>query len=259
VSYSNFALDGKVALITGSARGIGEAIALGLASAGADVAVSDQPVRRSLAEGVQLRIEQMGRRSATYSLDVRDLGVINQTINDVVRDFGRLDILVNNAAAVFWRSMMETTEEEWDTTLDTNLKGPFFCAQAAARHMATRGSGRIINITSQFSQVAFPGQSAYCASKGGLANLTRAMAIELAPDGINVNAIGPGPTMTAGHLEMKEERSNADVEHYVAERTLIHRRLQPDELVGAAIYLASAASNAMTGHLMIVDGGWTAW
>jgi len=258
VSYSKFDLEGKVALITGSARGIGEAIALGLAEAGADVAVSDLPLRRIMAEGVQRRIEQMGRRSVAYSLDVRDLAAINQTVEQIVSDFGRLDILVNNAAAVIWRPILETTEEEWDTTLDTNLKGPFFCAQAAARHMVTRGSGRIINITSQFSEVAFPGQGAYCASKGGLANLTRALAIELADHGINVNAIGPGPTMTAGHLEMKDHVKEG-VEHYVEERTLIHRRLQPDELVGAAIYLASAASSATTGHLLIVDGGWTAW
>ena len=258
MSYSKFDLDGKVALITGSARGIGEAIALGLAEAGADVAVSDLPVRLAMAEDVQRRIKQMGRRSVAYSLDVRDLPAIGQTVEQIVSDFGRLDILVNNAALVFWRPILETTEEEWDATLDTNLKGPFFCAQAAARHMATRGSGRIINITSQFSEVAFPGQGAYCASKGGLANLTRALAIELASHGINVNAIGPGPTMTAGHLEMKDQ-AKLDVERYVEERTLIHRRLQPDELVGAAIYLASAASNATTGHLLIVDGGWTAW
>ena len=258
MNYSKFSLDGKVALITGSARGIGEAIAIGLAEAGADVAVSDLPLRQSLAEGVQQRIEQMGRRCVAYSLDVRDLTAINQTVDQIVSDFGRLDILVNNAAAVIWRPILETTEEEWDTTLDTNLKGPFFCAQAAARHMVTRGSGRIINITSQFSEVAFPGQGAYCASKGGLANLTRALAIELASHGINVNAIGPGPTLTAGHLENQDE-SRQKVEHYVQERTLIHRRLRPDELVGAAIYLASDASTATTGHLMIVDGGWTAW
>jgi len=258
LSYSKFDLEGKVALITGSAHGIGEAIALGLAEAGADVAVSDLPSRRGMAEDVQRRIQQMSRRSVAYSLDVRDLAVISQTVEQIVSDFGKLDILVNNAAAVFWRPILETTEEEWDTTLDTNLKGPFFCAQAAARHMATRGSGRIINITSQFSEIAFPGQGAYCASKGGLANLTRALAIELAHHGINVNAIGPGPTMTAGRLDVKDQ-AKMDVEHYVEERTLIHRRLQPDELVGAAIYLASAASNAMTGHLLIVDGGWTAW
>jgi NAD(P)-dependent dehydrogenase (short-subunit alcohol dehydrogenase family) len=258
LSYSKFDLEGKVALITGSAHGIGEAIALGLAEAGADVAVSDLPSRLKMAQDVQRRIEQMGRRSVAYSLDVRDLHVIGQTVEQIVNHFGRLDILVNNAAAVFWRPILETTEEEWDTTLDTNLKGPFFCAQAAARHMATRGSGRIINITSQFSEIAFPGQGAYCASKGGLANLTRALAIELAPHGINVNAIGPGPTQTADRLEVKDQ-ARMDVERYVGERTLIHRRLQPDELVGAAIYLSSAASNAMTGHLMIVDGGWTAW
>jgi len=258
LTYSNFNLDGQVALITGSGRGIGEAIALGLAEAGADVAVSDQPSRLDLAQGVQHRIEQMGRRSASYPLDVRDLDAIRHTVGQVVNDFGKLDVLVNNAAAMIPRSMLETTEDDWDVTLDVNLKGPFFCAQAAAQHMVSRGSGRIINIASQLSEIALPGWAAYCASKGGLANLTRAMAIELASHGVNVNAIGPGPTMTPGHLEVKQ-LSNQEGDRDYDSQSPIHRRLRPDELVGAAIYLASAASTATTGHLLIVDGGWTAW
>jgi 2-deoxy-D-gluconate 3-dehydrogenase len=156
------------------------------------------------------------------------------------------------------RSMLETTEDEWDTTLDVNLKGPFFCAQAAARHMVTRGTGRIINIASQLSETALPGWAAYCASKGGLANLTRAMAVELAGEGVNVNAIGPGPTMTPGHLEVKKLSTEEGERDYDAQSP-IHRRIQPEELVGAAIYLASRAATATTGHLLIVDGGWTAW
>jgi 2-deoxy-D-gluconate 3-dehydrogenase len=255
LSYSKFNLDGNVALITGSARGIGEAIALGLAEAGADVAVSDQASRRELAEGVQRQIEQMGRRSASYTLDVSDLAAIKHTIDQVISDFGKLDILVNNAAAMFPGPMLDTTEQEWDLTLDVNLKGPFFCSQVAARHMIARGSGRIINIASNLSEVALPNWAAYCASKGGLANLTRAMALELVGHGINVNAIGPGPTMTPAVREQLNEESERQVEL----RTPIRRRLQPDELVGAAIYLASPASNATTGHLMLVDGGWTAW
>jgi NAD(P)-dependent dehydrogenase (short-subunit alcohol dehydrogenase family) len=255
LSYPYFNLDGHVALVTGSARGIGEAIALGLAAAGADVAVSDLPSRRELAEGVQRRIEDMGRRGATYTLDVSDLAAITRTVDQVVSDFGRLDILVNNAAAMIPRTMLETTEEEWDVTLDVNLKGPFFCSQAAARHMITRGSGRIINIASNLAEVALPGWAAYCASKGGLANLTRAMAIELVGHGINVNAIGPGPTMTSA----VKEQLNEENERIVEAKTPIRRRLQPDELVGAAIYLASPASTATTGSFMLVDGGWTAW
>jgi NAD(P)-dependent dehydrogenase (short-subunit alcohol dehydrogenase family) len=258
VSYSRFSLDGLVAFVTGSARGIGEAIAVGLAEAGAEVAVSDQPTRVELARSVQARIEGFGRRSGTYPLDVRDLAAITRTIDQVVNDFGRLDILVNNAAAMLPRSMLETSEEDWDVTLSVNLKGPFFCSQAAARHMLKRGSGRIINIASQLSETALPGWAAYCASKGGVANLTRAMAVELADQGINVNAIGPGPTLTPGHLEVKGLSAEEGERDYDAQSP-IHRRLQPDELVGAAIYLASPAASATTGHLLIVDGGWTAW
>jgi 2-deoxy-D-gluconate 3-dehydrogenase len=247
-----------VAFVTGSGRGIGEAIAVGLAEAGADVAVSDQPSRLGMAEAVQRRIEGVGRRSGAFALDVRDLPGIRRTIQQVIDRFGQLDILVNNAAAMIPRSLLETTEDEFDLTLDVNLKGPFFCAQAAAEHMVARGSGRIINIASQLSEVALPGWAAYCASKGGLANLTRAMAIELASRGVNVNAIGPGPTMTPGHLEVKGLSAEEGGRDYDSQSP-IHRRLEPEELVGAAIYLASPAASATTGHLMIVDGGWTAW
>lgn len=258
MTYQKLSLEGLVAFITGSGRGIGKAIAVGLAEAGADVAVSDQPSRMELAQEVQRQIEALGRRSKAYVLDVRDLPGIRQTINQLVDDFGKLDILVNNAAAMVPRTMLETTEEDWDLTIDVNLKGPFFCAQAAAQHMVARGSGRIINIASQLSEVALPGWAAYCAGKGGLANLTRAMALELAKSGVNVNAIGPGPTMTPGHLEVKGLSKEEGQRDYDAQSP-IGRRLDPEELVGAAIYLASPAASATTGHLLIVDGGWTAW
>ena len=196
--YSGLSLDGKVALVTGSARGIGRALALGLAEAGADVAVSDMAPRLEEARGVQAEIEGMGRRSGTYEVDVLNVPAMRESVDQLVADFGRLDILVNNAGVRVRRPALEVSEDDWDRVVDTNLKGLFFCAQAAARHMVPRGSGRIINIASQLGTVAAPNRSAYCASKGGVVNLTKVLALEWTPLGVTVNAIGPGPTVTPG-------------------------------------------------------------
>ena len=148
MAYAGLSLEGKVALVTGSARGIGRALALGLAQAGADVAVSDMANRLEEARGVQAEIEALGRGSATYELDVLDVPAMQQAVDQLVGHFGRLDILVNNAGVRVRRPALEVTEDDWDRVLDTNLKGLFFCAQAAARHMVAQGSGRIINIAS---------------------------------------------------------------------------------------------------------------
>ena len=163
--YAGLSLEGKVALVTGSARGIGRALAIGLAQAGADVAVSDMPQRLAEARTTQDSIGELGRNCCTYALDVLDIGDIREAIGQVVQDFGRLDILVSNAGIRIHNSALEVTEEEWDAVIDTNLKGVFFCAQAAARHMTAQGSGRIINIASQLATAAIPNRVAYCASK----------------------------------------------------------------------------------------------
>ena len=165
--YEGLNLDGKVALVTGSARGIGEALAVGLAQAGASVAISDMPSRLDLAQSVQRQIEALGNRAGTYTLDVLDLANIQETMGRVVEDFGRLDILVNNAGIRIRKPALEVTEDDWDVVVDTNLKGVFFCAQAAARVMIAQGGGRIINIASQLAVVARPDRAAYCASKAG--------------------------------------------------------------------------------------------
>jgi NAD(P)-dependent dehydrogenase (short-subunit alcohol dehydrogenase family) len=188
---------------------------------------------------------------------VLDIGNIRETIGEVVRDFGRLDILVNNAGIRRRQPALEVTEEDWDAVLDTNLKGVFFCAQAAARQMIPQGEGRIINIASQLAIVARPDRAAYCASKGGVANLTRVLALEWIKYGITVNAIGPGPTTTPG-LQEADIRPEAEVELEMEAHMPLGRRMEPEELVGAAVYLASPSANATTGHLLIVDGGWTA-
>ena len=195
--YAGLNLEGMVALVTGSGRGIGEALAEGLAQAGADVVVSDLPERMAEASGVQARIEDLGRRSATYPMDVQVIEEINTGIDRMLEEFGRLDILVNNAGIRRRQAAIEVTEEDWDAVISTNLKGTFFCSQAAARHMIPQGRGRIINIASQLAVVAGENRAAYCASKGGVASLTQVLALEWIQHGITVNAIGPGPTETA--------------------------------------------------------------
>ena len=255
--YAGLDLEGKVALVTGSARGIGQALAVGLAQAGATVAVSDMPSRMDLTRGTQAQIEASGRSSAAYPLDVLNLDNIGEAVNQVVSDFGRLDILVNNAGVRVRRPALEVTEADWDEVIDTNLKGVFFCAQAAAKIMIGQGGGRIINISSQLALVAREDRVAYCSSKAGVANMTRALALEWARYGITVNAIGPGPTETPGLLDA-DTRSDDELQRDLAAHMPLGRRMQPEELVGAAVYLASPSASATTGHLLIVDGGWTA-
>ena len=254
--YPGLSLEGMTALVTGSGRGIGSALALGLAQAGANVAVSDIAEQITGAEATASRIRDEGVVSRPYRLDVLDLDSIRQTIDQVVNDFGRLDILVNNAGIRRRQPALEVTEESWDAVIDTNLKGPFFCSQAAARPMIDQGFGRIINISSQLAVVAGENRAAYCSSKGGLASLTRVLALEWLKHGITVNAIGPGPTETPGLLiadTRTEEELDADLRAHMP----LGRRMAPDELVGAAIYLASPSAGATTGQLLVVDGGWT--
>ncbi len=255
--YSGLSLDGQVALVTGSARGIGKALAIGLAEAGAAVAVSDLPEQLEETDTTRKLIEGLGHESRSYTLDVLDIGNIQGTVAQAARDFGRLDILVNNAGIRNPRPALEVTEEDWDAVIDTNLKGVFFCAQAAARHMIDQGSGRIINIASQMAVVGSENRAAYCASKGGVANLTRVLALEWIKYGITVNAIGPGPTETPGMLAAYP-RTPEEIQRDLDAHMPLRRLMEPEELVGAAIYLASPSAGATTGHLLIVDGGWTA-
>ena len=257
--YPGLDLTGRKALVTGAARGIGAALAIGLAQAGADVAVSDLPTPEARAgvAATAAAIRQAGQSAWQYDMDVQSISAINATMEQAAHDMGRLDILVNNAGIRRRAAALDVTEADWDAVLDTNLKGAFFCAQAAARQMIPHGFGRIISVSSQLALVGAPHRAAYCASKGGLANLTRVLALEWAEHGITVNAIGPGPTTTPGLLEA-DTRDADSVQTDLALRMPLGRRMDADELAGAAIYLASDSAGATTGHLLVVDGGWTA-
>lgn len=257
MGYAGLSLEGKVALVTGSARGIGAALAVGLAEAGADVAVSDIPSNRAGMNEVRKRVEAQGCRSMAYDLDVLDLDQIRSTVVQAAADLGGLDILVNNAGIRRRSPALDVTEEDWDAVIDTNLKGTFFCSQAAAGVMIPRGGGRIINVASQLAVVAGENRAAYCSSKGGVASLTQVLALEWLRYGITVNAIGPGPTETPGLLEA-DTRDADELQADLAVNMPLGRRMRPEELVGAAVYLASPSASATTGHLLIVDGGWTA-
>ena len=247
-------LDGQVALVTGGSQGIGRALALGLAGAGASVAVADLPDKGDAAEEVRRTITTQGGTARAYTLDVRDAAAIRATVDRAAAELGRLDVMVNNAGVRNRRPSLEVTEADWDQTLDVNLRGVFFGAQAAARHMVPQGSGRIINVASQLGVTGMPERAAYCASKGGVVNLTRALAVEWAPYGLTINAVGPGPTDTP-----MVGTATAETRAMLRSRSPIGRRLAAEEIVGAVVFLASPAASGVNGHLLLVDGGWTAW
>jgi len=247
-----FDIEGRKAAVTGAARGIGKVIALALAEAGCDVSILE--VNIDDAKKVAGEIEKMARRALAVRADVRNPAEVKKAFATTAREFGRLDICVNNAGIAFHEAAEETPEEHFDQVLDVNLKGVFLCCQEAARIMIPQKEGSIINIASMSGTVAnFPQKQAhYNASKAGVILLTKCLAVEWAPYGIRVNSLSPGYTRT----EMTEM-----AEHLVPQwEALIpmNRMADPKELVGAVIYLASDASSYTTGSDIIVDGGYTA-
>jgi NAD(P)-dependent dehydrogenase (short-subunit alcohol dehydrogenase family) len=250
-----FGLDGKVAVVLGGTSGIGKAIALGLAEAGADVApISRRPDK---VEETAAAIEKIsGRKPPVVVADALDRPAVARAFEKIAAERGSLDILVNSAGATIKKPSVDLTEEEWDRVVDTNLKALFFACQSAAKIMILKASGgKIINIASLASFVGLNEVAAYCASKGGVLALTRALGREWAPHKINVNAIAPGVFRTPlnEHLLAIKERHDM----FVA-RTPMGRIGQVDELVGAAVFLASPASDFMTGQSIVVDGGFLA-
>ncbi len=249
-----FRLDGRVALVTGASKGLGEAIALGLAEGGADVAVLGRD--QAALDRTSSKIIELGRRAYSAVADVTNVEQVEFAVTRVVESLGRLDILVNSAGGQITGPSAEVSENDWDTVLDTNLKGTFFACRAAARQaFLEQGSGKIINLASTFSVTGYPEFAAYCASKGGVALLTRALSVEWAPRGINVNAIAPCATRTEANAYLLDDPEfMKDFIH----RFPAGRVARPDDFVGAAVYLASSASAMVHGHLLVVDGGYTA-
>ena len=250
-----FDLHGKVAVVTGAGSGLGRAIAVALARHGADVAVTELPEKTALAAETVAEVVASGRRASAIPLDVTDLGSIDALVPAVVRSLGRLDILVNNAGLNIQRHALEVTEQDWDRVLDVNLKGLFFCSQAAGRHMVGNGGGCIVNIASQMGLVGYWRRAAYCSSKAGVVNLTRVLAIEWAAHGITVNAIAPTFVLTPLTAPMFED---AEFKADVLARIPLGRLADPDDIANAAVYLASPAAKMVTGQTLAVDGGWTA-
>ena len=253
VPFSEYDLTGKVAIVTGAGRGMGYHIALALAKYGADLVVSSRTL--SELERVGVEIEKLGRRVLIQQMDVTKISEINATVEQSVKAFGHIDILVNNAGVNITQWAVDVTEEAWDRVLDTNLKALFFCAQAVGKVMIRQRKGKIINISSQTGTVAIPQRAAYCSSKGGVNQLTKLLAIEWAQYNINVNAIAPTFIETPFTKPMFEKEGFRE---YVLGNIPLGRVGKPEDVTGAVIYLASEASNMVTGHILLVDGGWTA-
>jgi NAD(P)-dependent dehydrogenase (short-subunit alcohol dehydrogenase family) len=252
--FPNFRLDGRTALVTGAARGIGRAVALALAHAGADVALGlrDPATAGDLPDAVAA----LGRRALPLPMDVRDLDQVRAAVADTASHFGGLDILVNNAGLGPANPAELVTEADFDLTVDVNVKGLFFASQAAAHVMIAQGYGRIVNLGSQAGAVALPTESVYCMSKAAVAHLTKCLAVEWGPHGITVNTVAPTFIRTDGtEPDLADPAFRADVVERIA---ALHRIGEPSDVTGAVIFLASPAASLVTGTTLLVDGGWTA-
>ncbi len=249
----SFDLTGRVALVTGGGRGIGRGIALALAHAGADVVLAARS--RDQLDATAAEIEGLGRRALAVPTNVADLNELAALFDQTDDEFGRLDILVNNAGIGLRTPVLEVTPEEWDRVLDINLRSVFFASQYGLRRMVRDGYGRVINTASLTSFLGFKPISVYGASKGGVAQLTKALAVEFAEQNITVNAIAPGYILT----DLTQPRYDDPVwSNWILGRTPMNRWGFPDDLAGAVVFLASESSAFVTGHVLPIDGGWLA-
>ena len=252
--FPSFDLNGKTALVTGAARGLGRAISLALANAGADVALGLRDVKTG--DELAREIEGFGRKALPLQMDMSKLDQISTAIERAVAQFGKLDILVNNAGIAPDNLAENVTEKDFDATLAINLKGTFFASQAAGRIMIRQKYGRIINMSSQAGFAALPTESIYCMTKAAIAHLTKCLAVEWGKYNITVNAVAPTFIHTPGTEEYLAVPANrADTIERIA---ALHRIGEPMEVAGAVVFLASDAASLITGHTMLIDGGWTA-
>ena len=256
MDYSSFGLLDKIAVVTGASQGIGRAVALGLAQAGAHLVLAKYPEKRQdEIKAVQAEIEALGRKAIIVQTDVAEVDQVRALMDKTKETFGRIDILVNNAGWTGTTPALDVTEEEYDRTMAASLKSVFFASQAAARIMIPQGGGKIINIGSNFGEIAFKSRSVYAAAKAGVHHLSRALSLEWAKDGVLVNVVAPCITETESRKNILERPGYKEW----ATREMIPRGRwnQPEDLVGAVLFLSSPLSDMVVGHVLMVDGGWT--
>jgi len=254
--YSSFGLQDKIAIVTGASQGIGKAIALGLAQAGAHVVLAKHPEgRQDEIKKVQAEIESLGRKAPIIVVDVANVTQVRSLMEQTKAQFGRIDILVNNAGWTGTGPALDVTEEEYDKTMSASVKSVFFACQAAAKVMIPQGRGKIINIGSNFGEIAFNGRAVYAGAKAAVHHLTRALSLEWAKSGVLVNVVAPCITETDSRKIILERPGYKEW----ATQTMIPagRWNQPEDLVGAVLFLSSHLSDMVVGHILMVDGGWT--
>jgi len=256
MDYSSFGLKDKIAVVTGASQGIGRAIALGLAQAGAHLVLAKYPTgHMEEINKVKGEIEALGRKALVVTTDVANVAQVNALMDEAKAKFGRIDILVNNAGWTATNPALEVTEEEYDKTMSSSLKSVFFACQAAARIMIPQGGGRIINIGSNFGVIAFKKRSVYAAAKAGVHHLSKALSLEWARDNVLVNVVAPCITETESRKNILERPGYKE---WATNEMLPRGRWnQPEDLVGAVLFLSSSMSDMVVGHVLMVDGGWT--
>jgi NAD(P)-dependent dehydrogenase (short-subunit alcohol dehydrogenase family) len=252
--FPDFSLAGRTALVTGAARGLGQAIALALADSGADVALGLRD--KASGDALVAEIEKLGRRALPLQMDVQRVDEIASATKKAIAHFGKIDILINNVGVGPENPIEDVREDDFDYTLAVNLKGTFFTSQIVGRHMISRREGRIVNLGSQAGFVALPGEAVYCMTKAAISHLTKCMAVEWGKHNITVNAVAPTFIATPG---TEPALSNPAFRDDVIERiAALHRIGKPVEVAGAVVFLASPAASLITGHTILIDGGWTA-